>query len=358
MSLHSHTMYSEESVESIPRHIARVPYLARILRDTRLDLNSLYWTPPLAPRQAYRLEEKQIHRRFQLPALVSLTDHDDIRAGTLLRVLERFRDTPISTEWSVPFGQAVFHLGIHNLPASCAAAIMSRLKHFTFGTRDRDSEDELSSIFSLLNSYSDVLIVLNHPLWDEEHLGAKQHADTLSRFLTLHRRSLHALELNGLRPWRENKQVLRLGQEMRLPVISGGDRHGLEPNSILNLSRENTFGGFVQEIRQTRSSHMVLMPQYREPHRLRMIRMTAEILGEYRESPGRTAWADRVFVRHGHDAAPVPLSSLWQGTQHSPKLLQHVVKGIQLTQYGGVRFALRLALGGREWLGPNREPAL
>jgi hypothetical protein len=86
VSLHSHTLHSEESLDILPRHLGRIPILRKTL-DACVDYTQAFWTPPLSPRQAYRLEEKQINRRFQLPGLVSLSDHDDLRAGTSLRVL-------------------------------------------------------------------------------------------------------------------------------------------------------------------------------------------------------------------------------------------------------------------------------
>ena len=55
--------------------------------EDRPNFGNGFWTPPLPPRQAYRLEEKQIHSFFDLPAIVSLTDHDNIRASLLLRVI-------------------------------------------------------------------------------------------------------------------------------------------------------------------------------------------------------------------------------------------------------------------------------
>src|SRR5438874_2230362 len=83
VSLHSHTMYSEETLEIVPRYIAGAPYLgAAIRRETarynrrtgaQFDFGRCYWTPPLTARQAFRVEEKQIQRRFQLPGIISLT---------------------------------------------------------------------------------------------------------------------------------------------------------------------------------------------------------------------------------------------------------------------------------------------
>ena len=100
VSLHSHTMYSEESLQMVPRYTGKVPLLADAVRGAshqfkkrkreELDFSRAFWTPPLPPRQAYRLEQKQIQNTLQLPALVSLTDHDNIHAGAQLRVLSDF----------------------------------------------------------------------------------------------------------------------------------------------------------------------------------------------------------------------------------------------------------------------------
>src|SRR3954464_11224389 len=83
VSLHSHTMYSEESLEIVPRYTARVPFLAEQLLHAShrnkndggrpLDFANGFWTPPLSPRQAYKLEERQIEEKLGLTGLVSLT---------------------------------------------------------------------------------------------------------------------------------------------------------------------------------------------------------------------------------------------------------------------------------------------
>ena len=48
--------------------------------------------------------------------MVSITDHDDINAPMLLRSLESALGAiPVSVEWTVPFHETSFHIGIHNL---------------------------------------------------------------------------------------------------------------------------------------------------------------------------------------------------------------------------------------------------
>ena len=45
-----------------------------------------------------------------------------------LQAIEVSRNIPISVEWTVPFRNTFFHLGVHNLPPNRARAIMDRLK--------------------------------------------------------------------------------------------------------------------------------------------------------------------------------------------------------------------------------------
>ena len=76
-------------------------------------------------------EGAQIERHGGRQALVSLSDHDDIRAPWALA--RGGTDCPISLEWTVPFGPGFFHLGVHNLPASRSADIAARLCAFAPG---------------------------------------------------------------------------------------------------------------------------------------------------------------------------------------------------------------------------------
>ncbi|MDQ2713081.1 MAG: hypothetical protein M3Y24_12785 [Acidobacteriota bacterium] len=189
VSLHSHTLFSEESLDMVPRYTARVPYLGRAVTRQQaeynlktgqhLDFRHAFWTPPLTPRQAYRLEEKQIQRKFRLPAMVSLTDHDDSRAASLLRVLHQFRNAPVSTEWTIPFGPTFFHLGIHNMRPERALEMQADFARFTANPNPKD----LAGYLEYLQSCPDLLIVLNHPLWDEKRIGREAHRQVLSELL-------------------------------------------------------------------------------------------------------------------------------------------------------------------------------
>lgn len=66
-------------------------------------------------------------------------------------------------------------------------------------------------------------------------------------------------EINGLRPWRENRAVIAFAEAAAKPVISGGDRHGLEPNANLNLTNAANFAEFADEVR-TGWSDILIMP--------------------------------------------------------------------------------------------------
>lgn len=361
VSLHSHTMYSEESMAAVPRYTAKVPYFgAAVCRQQKeylaakrdhLDFGRAFWTPPLSPRQAHRLEEKQIHSRFNLPGFVSLTDHDDIRAGSQLHLLERFREAPVSTEWTIPFGPTFFHLGVHNLPLEQSAAIMEQFKAHTADPR----ESRLTDLLAMLNSYPDVLLVLNHPVWDEKGIGVTEHAQALGRLLERYGNAFHALELNGLRTWKENCQTIWLGRQSGLPLVGGGDRHGLEPNAIVNLTRGATLVEFIHEVRYRRSSHAVFMPQYREPLKLRILQTMVDVVREYPDnSDGRRVWSDRVFFRPPGRTEPLPVSSCWRNG--GPAVVRCFIASMSLLELRSVRSALRLALDDRAvW--PDSEVA-
>jgi hypothetical protein len=364
VSLHSHTMYSEESLKTISRYCASVPYVGHTFRKLQaqneplsadgavrqnvdpdlartLDSGRSVWTPPLSPSRAYRLEETHIARQFQLPALVSITDHDDIRSAILLRVLDPFRQAPISTEWSIPFGRTFFHLGVHNMPASDCTGIMEQLRCYTANPEIRKLENTLA----MLNSYPGVLLVLNHALWDEKGIGLPSHTQILGHMLERYRHYFHALEVNGFRSWHENQAVIKLSQHIGIPVVSGGDRHGCEPNAILNLSSAATLPEFTREVRCQRVSHVVFMPQYHRPLKLRIFQTILDVIRDHPESlEGRRHLSDHLFFRDSESAQPVPLTHLW--SPNSRKALDAFFFVTRLLAGRGVRSALRLALNG------------
>jgi hypothetical protein len=347
VSLHSHTLHSRESLGFVPRYTAGVPLLAEAIRRQErrcaaitgrpLDFSNAYWTPPLPPREAYDLEKRQIEEGLGVDSLVSLTDHDDIEAGSLLAVIEQVRPVPVSLEWTVPAGPAFFHIGVHNLPPKRARSIMAGLAAYT----NRPSRTLLDELLTALNELDETLLVLNHPLWDEAGIGAVEHAQLLGGFLERYGERIHALELNGLRPWKENAAVRWVAQHSGHPLISGGDRHGCEPNAILNLTNAATFPEFVAEIRRDRMSDVLFMPHYREALRLRMIEAIWDIVRDYPEwAIGRRRWSDRVFYR-AENGTPQPLSQLWQGD--GPWPVRYFLQALRIVKSQQLRGALRLA---------------
>jgi len=348
VSLHGHTLHSREGMQFIPRIASRIAPL-RIAIDLAaqrrgssgmdgVDWSRLWWTPPLTPRQAMELEEAQV-RELGLHPLVSLTDHDDISAPLQLSALPRWSgQIPISVEWTFPFRDTFFHVGVHNLPASGAPAIWAELAAATRAGDEARLIDGLAGVTSLPGT----LIVLNHPLWDEKGIGVDRHRRVLEAFLGVAAVHLDALELNGMRPNKENRHLLDYAAARGLPVVSGGDRHGLEANSCLNLTNAKTFSEFAAEVRYERVSRILLMPHHRQRHALRVIHHLWEIL---RDDPdhglGWHRWDDRIFYRN--DAGEEhSLREIWQG--RPPRLAALFVGLVKLMGHAPVRSAVRAAL--------------
>lgn len=317
VSLHSHTMHSREYLGRLPAYIAKFPIGSYILErevgrlhlyEGRIfDFNKFYWTPPLSPQEALALETSQIEK-LGLAALVSLSDHDNIEAGLQLKVLAETPGAPISVEWTVPFEGTEFHIGVHNLPAPRANRWMSDLAEYTA----KPDPELLEELLIGLNDERSVLVVLNHPYWDAESLGPYEHRQTLWSFLGKFLHLFHAFELNGMRSRKENAEVLQLGEELNVPVISGGDRHGCEANAVLNISRAESFEGFVQEVREEKRSEILMMPQYFEPLPLRLIEGAWHALSDAPGEFGRRHWMTRVFIEE--DGQPKALSQ-YSGTR-------------------------------------------
>src|SRR5690242_15726797 len=118
VSLHSHTEFSQEELSGLPRHLERMPVVSHFLRleleryrvrtGKSVDFSRAYWRGPMDAHSAHDLEKRQIER-LDLPAIVSLTDHDNIDAALHLRSEQIVCDTPVSVEWTVPFEQTFFH---------------------------------------------------------------------------------------------------------------------------------------------------------------------------------------------------------------------------------------------------------
>jgi hypothetical protein len=351
VSLHSHTLHSRESLDFIYRLAKRVPPIRialeqgearyRVVHGSSLDLARAWWTPPASAHSAWNIETRHIQDRFGLNALISLSDHDDIEAPMTLQVLAECRHTPISVEWTVPYRGTFFHIGVHNIVPERARETMRELARFT----TNPYEPALYDLLGGLASSPGTLIVFNHPHWDEKGIGGAAHRELARRFASEYRPFVHAFELNGLRPWRENHTVFGLAEMFAKPLVSGGDRHALEPNTILNLSNASCFAEFAEEIRRGFST-VLITKQYSEPFTLRILQSIEDILS-YQEnhSLGWKRWGDRVFYQ-GDDGVVRPLSETW--TRGEPGAVRLFLGGLRLLKQPHLKQAFRLAFSRRE----------
>jgi hypothetical protein len=280
------------------------------------------------------VECHQIENLLGLASIVSLTDHDNIEAPLRLRLLPETRHIPISLEWTVPFENGQVHLGIHNLPSSSARRWLAEMHAYA---REKNS-NRLTRLLSELNEIKDLLIVLNHPLWDLYSLGQASHMGMMQRFLHQNNRLLHAFELGGLRGWTENQMVVDLANAWDQMIISGGDRHGCEPSAVLNLTNANSIDEFVNEVRRERRSHLVFMPQYRQSLRMRMLHTANDATRHIAGHPLGARWEDRAF--HPDAAGDIqPLSRLWQTT---PGFIRAAVKMLHMLESEPIKAMVQL----------------
>ena len=364
VSLHSHTNQSQETLDFLANFgnqfpVVR-PLMSRLERRSeqvhgiRINYAASYWTPPMTPKLAFDLESRQIEK-LDLASMVSITDHDNINAPMLLRTVPSARRIPVSVEWSAPYGGVqAFHLGIHNLPSAKATHWMATLADFTANPSDA----RLTEILVALHKEPNVLVVFNHPMWDLYLIGQQKHEFLVNEFLQKNGAFLHALELNGLRNWEENRSVRRLAEQWNMLLISGGDRHGVEPNGNINLTNAASFTEFVHEIRREKKSNVLFMPQYAEPWKHRILQSTIDAIRHYPEFPqGSRTWDERVY-HPDRNGVVRPLSEIWP-KGHAPRAMSALLGAVQMMGQGlvagGLRMAwsnsqqLRLALGDHEF---------
>jgi hypothetical protein len=328
VSLHSHTDHSREGLSIVSRYaeenaligfaVARISSAYKKFAGRNLDFRRSYFAPPLTPAAAYRLEALQIEAMDMSP-MVSITDHDTIEGPKQLQSFVDPETVPVSLEWTVPFGRSYFHLGIHNLPRDRADEIVDALEeiHCSYckaaqitcvGSHDPRCLPNIGGLLEHLASIPHTLTVLNHPLWDVSGLGDTAHRELLSLFMSRYGEWIHALELNGLRSWHENRDVMALAARWNLPVISGGDRHGCEPNVVVNLTSATTFSQFAGEIRSEATSVVVFLNQYQQPLTFRKLRVAWDVLKTSNGEDGTQKWSDRIFMPWS-DGRVLPLSS-------------------------------------------------
>jgi hypothetical protein len=125
-------------------------------------------------------------------------------------------------------------------------------------------------------------------------------------------------------------------------VISGGDRHGVEPNANVNLTNATCFNEFVHQVRRERESHVLFMPQYAEPWKHRILRSTLDAIRDYPHFPkGMQRWDERVFHPDQHGVIQ-PLSTLWP-REFAPRWIEGLIRAVRVLGYSPFSHGLRVA---------------
>ena len=132
-------------------------------------------------------------------------------------------------------------------------------------------------------------------------------------------------------------------------LISGGDRHGVEPNANINLTNATSFTEFVHEIRREKKSNMLFMPQYAEPWKHRILQSTIDAIRDYPEFPqGSRTWDERVY----HPDANGVVRPLERAVAQGRRRRWLMRLGIALVQAAGPGPGLRRPAHGLERIAP------
>ena len=135
-----------------------------------------------------------------------------------------------------------------------------------------------------------------------------------------------------------------------MPVISGGDRHGCEPNANLNLTNARTFDEFVHEIRVEQRSSVLFLPQYRDPIAARYVEVIWHAVRNYPDFTGRERWVDRVFFQR-ENGEIVTCASEWPNG--GPAVIRSFISVIGFLASPGMRAMLCVAFGRARELEPE-----
>jgi hypothetical protein len=320
VSLHSHSECSRETLEFIPRFATRIPVISKLYERSLVEYQrehgrplkfvEWYFRPPVSPADVIDSERTQLEQRLDLPGMVSLTDHDTVEGPLELRANGRL-DVPLSVEWSVPFERSLFHLGVHGISPASIESTMRAFADYT-ARAAIDGSRRLGQLLDELGECRETVVVLNHPCWDLARVGQLRHDAALLALLRAHRERIHALELNGYRTWAENRCVLPLSTGFGIPIVGGGDRHGVAPNTIVNLTRAGDLAEFAHELRVERFSCCLVFPEYRDPFVARVLQSVTDIIRpHYQHHRGQTTWAERVFTNmNGREHS---VASMWEG---------------------------------------------
>ena len=63
--------------------------------------------------------------------MVSITDHDTIEASLQLQMIAENDQVPISVEWTTPYQDTYFHVGVHNMHPDWAPQALADMQRFT-----------------------------------------------------------------------------------------------------------------------------------------------------------------------------------------------------------------------------------
>ena len=173
------------------------------------------------------------------------------------------------------------------------------------------SDAQLTEILAALHKEPNVLVVFNHPMWDLYLIGKEKHQFLVNEFLQKNGAYLHALELNGLRNWDENRAVRRLAEQWNMLLISGGDRHGVEPNANINLTNAATSPSLCTKS-AAKSKAMCSLCRSTPSHgSTASCSPTFDAIRNYPEFPqGSRTWDERVYHPDAQGVVR-PLSELW-----------------------------------------------
>jgi len=130
--------------------------------------------------------------------------------------------------------------------------------------------------------------------------------------------------------------------------VSGGDRHGREPNANVNLTNAASFDEFVEEIRRDHASRVLFLPHYREPLAVRYTECIWHVVETTPGLVGHTRWVDRVF-HQADDGEVVPLARFWPSG--GPWPIRWFISAVGFLADPRLRLTLRLALGRQAELG-------
>jgi hypothetical protein len=114
---------------------------------------------------------------------------------------------------------------------------------------------------------------------------------------------------------------------------------------VLNLTNTRSFSEFVDEVKGSRQSTILLMPQFREPLRLRWLQTVWDLVRSYPAArEGWRHWSDRFFYCCP-DGIDRSVAQVWKTSR--PPVLDQALAMLRITEVTPLRPALRLLLADR-----------